>query len=124
MIDKIWKNGKIISYEDARVGIDTHSLHYGSSVFEGIRAYKTLNGIGVLKLKEHMQRFLYSMNALGMQSKFSLEELCQAVLDMVKVNGNEIMLHKTFSLLWGRRCIGFAKGKSSCRYSYILFFYG
>ncbi|QLE79287.1 branched-chain amino acid transaminase [Francisella sp. Scap27] len=89
MIDKIWKNGKIVSYEDAKVGINTHSLHYGSSVFEGIRAYSTPNGVGVLKLKEHMQRFMYSMNALGMPVKFSLEELCQAVLDIVKISGNQ-----------------------------------
>ena len=89
MIDKIWKNGKIVSYEEAKVGINTHSLHYGSSVFEGIRAYDTPNGVGVLKLKEHMQRFLYSMNALGMPLKFSLEELCQAVLDIVKISGNQ-----------------------------------
>lgn len=54
MLDKIWKNGKIISYEDTKVGINTHSLHYGSSVFENIRAYDTTNGVAVLKLKEHM----------------------------------------------------------------------
>ena len=48
------ENGEIISYEDAKVGINTHSLHYGSSVFEDIRAYDTTNGVVVLKLKEHM----------------------------------------------------------------------
>lgn len=89
MIDKIWKNGEIISYEEAKVGINTHSLHYGSSVFEGIRAYDTPNGVGVLKLKEHMQRFMYSMNVLGMTCKYTLDELCQAVLDTVKASGKK-----------------------------------
>ncbi|ASG68969.1 branched-chain amino acid aminotransferase [Francisella halioticida] len=89
MIDKIWKNGEIVSYEDAKVGINTHSLHYGSSVFEGIRAYETPNGIGVLKLKEHMERFIYSMNALGMKCKYSITELCQAVLDIIKASGKK-----------------------------------
>lgn len=89
MIDKIWKNGEIISYEDAKVGINTHSLHYGSSVFEGIRAYETPNGVGVLKLKEHMERFVYSMSALGMECKYSIDELCQAALDIVKASGKK-----------------------------------
>ena len=88
MIEKIWKNGEIIAYEDAKVGIDTHSLHYGSAVFEGIRAYETSKGIGVLKLKEHMTRFIYSMNALGMQSKYTVDELSQAVLDIIKSSGH------------------------------------
>ncbi|MED7819150.1 MULTISPECIES: branched-chain amino acid transaminase [unclassified Francisella] len=89
MIDKIWKNGEIISYEDAKVGINTHSLHYGSSVFEGIRAYETPNGVGVLKLKEHMERFLYSMSVLGMKCKYSIDELSQAVLDIIKASGKK-----------------------------------
>lgn len=89
MIDKIWKNGKIVSYEDAKVGIDTHSLHYGSSVFEGIRAYETPEGVAVLKLKEHMERFVYSMNALGMTCKYTIDELCQAVLDTIKASGKK-----------------------------------
>ncbi|WP_150467275.1 branched-chain amino acid transaminase [Francisella sp. SYW-9] len=87
MSKKIWKNGEIISYEDAKVGIDTHALHYGSSVFEGIRAYKTPNGTGILKLKEHMERFIYSMSVLGMKSKYSVDELCQGVIDIVKASG-------------------------------------
>jgi branched-chain amino acid aminotransferase len=84
MIEKVWKNGEIRSYEDVKVGIDAHSLHYGSAVFEGIRAYETPKGIGVLKLKEHMQRFIYSMSVMGMQSKYTVDELSKAVLDIVK----------------------------------------
>ncbi len=87
MIDKIWKNGDIISYEEAKVGINTHSLHYGSAVFEGIRAYENSKGVGVLKLKEHMTRFVYSMRALGMEPQYSVDELCQAVLDTIKSSG-------------------------------------
>jgi len=89
MIDKIWKNGHIVSYDQAKVGINTHALHYGSSVFEGIRAYNTVNGVGILKLKEHMKRFIYSMESLGMVCNYSLEELCQAVIKTVKASGLE-----------------------------------
>ena len=80
----VWKNGKIITPDEAKVGITTHALHYGSSVFEGIRAYSTDSGPAILMLEAHMKRFLYSMASLGMKSKFSHEELCQAVKDIVK----------------------------------------
>ncbi|APC97067.1 branched-chain amino acid transaminase [Francisella frigiditurris] len=83
----VWKNGKIINPDDAKIGITTHSLHYGSGVFEGIRAYNTSSGTAILMLEAHMKRFLYSMNAIGMKSKFTLEELCQAVKDTVKASG-------------------------------------
>ncbi|MDA0910746.1 MAG: branched-chain amino acid transaminase [Proteobacteria bacterium] len=85
----IWQNGQFIEKEKAVVSVMTHALHYGSAVFEGIRAYKTPKGTAILKLKEHMQRFDYSMRALGMNPPFSVEEMCQAVIDTVKKSGLE-----------------------------------
>lgn len=83
----IWKNGQFIVKEKAVVSVMTHALHYGSAVFEGIRAYDTLNGTAILKLKEHLQRFLYSMTTLGMATPYTINEICQAVIDTVKKNG-------------------------------------
>ncbi|WP_119328293.1 branched-chain amino acid transaminase [Cysteiniphilum halobium] len=82
----IWQNGQFIERDKAVVSVMTHALHYGSSVFEGIRAYKTAKGTAILKLKEHMQRFEYSMRALGMKPPYSIDEMCQAVIDSVRKN--------------------------------------
>ena len=83
----VWKNGQLLTKEETLVDVTTHALHYGTSVFEGIRAYNTPKGTAVLALKEHMQRFMYSMSVLNMPCKFSLDELCQAVVDTVKKSG-------------------------------------
>lgn len=85
----IWQNGRFIEKEKAVVSVMTHALHYGSAVFEGIRAYKTVKGTAILKLKDHMQRFDYSMRALGMKPPYSISEMCQAVTDTVKKSGLE-----------------------------------
>ncbi|WP_116964870.1 branched-chain amino acid transaminase [Fastidiosibacter lacustris] len=82
----IWQNGLFVEKEKAVTSVMTHALHYGTAVFEGIRAYKTVKGTAILKLKEHMQRFNYSMCALGMSSPYSIEEMCQAVIDTVRKN--------------------------------------
>ncbi|MFZ9036237.1 MAG: branched-chain amino acid transaminase [Francisellaceae bacterium] len=83
----IWKNGQLLPENQAMTHVMTHALHYGSAVFEGIRAYETMRGLAILKLKEHMQRFDYSMKALGMATAYSVDELCQAVIDTVRASG-------------------------------------
>ena len=82
----IWKNGNFTTYEQAVISVLTHGLHYGSGVFEGIRAYKTIKGTAILKLKEHMVRFQRSMKVLAMPCPYSLNQLCQAVINSVKKN--------------------------------------
>ena len=82
----IWKNGKFIEREKAKISVLTHSLHYGSAVFEGIRAYETPRGTAILKLKAHMKRFQYSMKSLEMSCHYTLEQLCKAVVETVKKN--------------------------------------
>ena len=85
----IWQNGQFIEKEKAVTSVMSHALHYGSGVFEGIRAYKTAKGTAILKLKAHMQRFDYSMRALGMKPPYSVEKMCQVVIETVQKNGYE-----------------------------------
>ncbi len=82
----IWHNGNLIKWEDANVHITTHALHYGSSVFEGVRAYATENGPAVFRLTEHSQRLVNSCKISRIPLTFSVEELNQAQLDVVKQN--------------------------------------
>lgn len=84
---KIWRNGEFINWEDARVHVMTHAIHYGSSVFEGIRAYTTERGTAVFRLTEHIQRLLNSAKVYRMDIKFSREEVCQAAVELVRDGG-------------------------------------
>lgn len=84
---KIWMNGELVDWEDARIHVLTHSLHYGSGVFEGIRAYETADGPGVFRLTEHMQRLHASARIIGMDLPYSVEELVQATKDVVAASG-------------------------------------
>ena len=85
-IKKIWFNGKIINWKKARIHILTHALHYGSGVFEGIRAYNTSRGPAVFRLKDHIKRFFYSASALEMKIPFSRKIIENAVLEIIKIN--------------------------------------
>lgn len=85
--EKIWFNGKFLDWEKANVHVLTHGLHYGSGVFEGIRAYKTDKGPAVFKLKEHVDRFFSSAEALQMKIPFSKDEISEAIKNTVKENG-------------------------------------
>jgi branched-chain amino acid aminotransferase len=84
---KIWMNGKLVDWDKAQVHVLTHTLHYGTGVFEGIRAYETDKGPAVFRLTEHMQRLINSAKILGMPMPYSLEELVQAVKDTVASTG-------------------------------------
>lgn len=87
MNHKIWMNGELIPYENATVHVLTHALHYGSSVFEGIRCYNTANGSGVFRLREHMRRLIDSARIYRMDIPYTLDELCQATLDTINEAG-------------------------------------
>jgi branched-chain amino acid aminotransferase len=80
---KVWRNGELIDWNDARVHVMTHAINYGSSVFEGIRAYETVNGTAIFRLTEHMQRLINSAKIYRMDHKFSREDLCKAAVDLV-----------------------------------------
>ena len=84
---KIWMNGKLVDWDKAQVHVLTHTLHYGTGVFEGIRAYETDKGPAVFRLTEHMQRLINSAKILGMPMPYSLAELVQGVKDTVASTG-------------------------------------
>jgi branched-chain amino acid aminotransferase len=85
--DKIWLDGKLVDWEDARVHVLTHTLHYGVGVFEGIRAYKTADGrSAVFRLPEHLQRLLDSAHVILMEVPYPLERLHEACLETLRAN--------------------------------------
>ena len=85
--EKIWMDGKLVDWDDARVHVLTHTMHYGSGVFEGIRAYATSDGPAVFRLTDHIQRLLDSAKLIMMQVPFSRDELVEACKETVRVNG-------------------------------------
>jgi branched-chain amino acid aminotransferase len=85
--EKIWHNGTLIPWEQANIHVMSHVVHYGSSVFEGIRCYGQPVGAGVFRLPEHMQRLLDSAKIYRMNLPFTLDELCAGVVDVIETNG-------------------------------------
>ena len=85
--DLIWRDGKLVPWDDAKLHVMSHVVHYGSSIFEGIRAYKTPTGGAVFRLREHMRRFQDSAKIYRMPLKYSLDELCDAVTATITANG-------------------------------------
>src|SRR6201995_5658516 len=83
---KIWHNGSLIPWEEATIHVMSHVIHYGSSVFEGIRCYAQPQGSAVFRLPEHMQRLLDSAKIYRMDLPYSLDELCAAVVDLIEAN--------------------------------------
>jgi len=85
--DVVWHDGEFIAWNDARVHVMSHVLHYGSSIFEGIRCYATKQGPAIFRLKEHMQRFLNSAKIYRMDHNRTLEQLCDASVELVRRSG-------------------------------------
>jgi branched-chain amino acid aminotransferase len=85
--EKIWMNGELVDWADAKIHVGTLGLHYGTGVFEGIRCYETEQGPAIFRLSDHMQRFLESARLLYMEIPYSLEELNAAVVETVAANG-------------------------------------
>lgn len=83
---KVWMDGTLVDWENATVHILTHTLHYGTGAFEGIRAYKTDKGLAVFRLVEHTQRLLNSCKILMMDIPYGLDELVDATKEVVRVN--------------------------------------
>ncbi|MDX6563706.1 MAG: branched-chain amino acid aminotransferase [Gaiellales bacterium] len=85
--EKIWMNGELVAWQDAKVHVLSHVLHYGSGVFEGIRAYSTDRGPAVFRLMDHLRRLERSSEIYFMDLPYSIEELRQATHDVIAVNG-------------------------------------
>lgn len=84
---KIWLNGSLVDYDNAKIHILTHGLHYATGVFEGIRCYKTVNGSAIFRLGDHMQRLIDSGKCYFMDLGYSREQLEKAAIDTVRANG-------------------------------------
>ncbi len=84
---KIWHNGNLIPWDKAQIHVMSHVVHYGSSVFEGIRCYAQPEGAAIFRLTEHMQRLLDSAKIYRMPLPYSLEQLSSAVVGLVESNG-------------------------------------
>jgi branched-chain amino acid aminotransferase len=86
-VDLIWKNGEFVAWDDAKVHVLTHGLHYGTGVFEGIRAYETDRGPAVFRLPEHMDRFQKSAELYYLEIPYSAEELRAVTKELIARNG-------------------------------------
>ncbi len=82
--DVVWHDGEFIKWGDARVHVMSHVLHYGSSIFEGIRCYATDDGPAIFRLREHLQRFLNSAKIYRMDHVWKLDQLCDASVELVR----------------------------------------
>ena len=83
---KIWMDGKFVNWADANVHILTHTLHYGTGAFEGIRCYKTGEGSAMFRLKEHVDRLFDSCHILNIKSPYSADQIKKAIIETVKIN--------------------------------------
>ena len=84
---KIWLDGQMVDWRDAKIHVLTHTLHYGCGAFEGVRAYETAAGTAVFRLQDHTQRLLNSAKILRMKVPFSAEQLNEAQKEVVRTNG-------------------------------------
>jgi branched-chain amino acid aminotransferase len=82
----IWQDGKLVPWREATTHVLTHSLHYGLAVFEGVRAYNTVDGTAIFRLQEHTQRLLNSAKIYMMDVPYSLDELMEAQKEVVRAN--------------------------------------
>ncbi|MBI2680269.1 MAG: branched-chain amino acid transaminase [Candidatus Solibacter usitatus] len=84
--EKIWHNGRFINWDDAKVHVLSHVIHYGSSIFEGIRCYETATGPAIFRLHEHLRRLFDSAHIYRMDFPFTHEQVAEAMLELVRVN--------------------------------------
>ena len=87
--EKIWMNGELVDWADARIHVASHGLHYGTGVFEGIRCYATDRGPAVFRLRDHLRRLEQSAQMLYMEMPYSVEELRDACHDVLAGCGLE-----------------------------------
>jgi branched-chain amino acid aminotransferase len=88
-VEKIWMNGKLVKWADAKIHVLTHALHYGSGVFEGMRCYKTLDGAAIFRLREHLMRLYNSAKLYFMEVPYPIEALQNATKEVIRANALE-----------------------------------
>src|SRR5690606_27188194 len=85
-VEKIWMDGELVDWDDAKIHVLTHSLHYGCGVFEGIRAYETDRGAAVFRLTDHIVRLFASAKIFMIDIPYTVDELVDAVKATVRAN--------------------------------------
>jgi branched-chain amino acid aminotransferase len=85
-VDKIWMNGKLIPWKDAKIHVLTHGLHYGSGVFEGIRCYSTEKGSFIFRLRDHLERMYKSAEIYKMRIPYTMEQFSRAIKKTIRAN--------------------------------------
>ncbi|MGB8656248.1 MAG: branched-chain amino acid transaminase [Candidatus Zixiibacteriota bacterium] len=85
-VDKIWMNGKLVNWDDAKIHVLSHVVHYGSSLFEGARCYKTKNGPAIFRLEAHTDRLFNSCKIYRMEIPFTRDQINQAIIGLIKTN--------------------------------------
>ncbi len=86
-VDKIWMNGKLVAWDDAKIHVLSHVVHYGSSWFEGIRCYNTKKGSAIFHLERHIQRLINSAKIYRAEIPYTKEEIMKACIDTIHANG-------------------------------------
>ena len=85
-VGKIWMNGKLVPFKNAKIHVLTHALHYSTAVFEGIRCYNTPNGRAIFRLPEHVDRFFNSSKLCGMKIRYTKKQIIDAIIKTVKAS--------------------------------------
>ncbi len=88
-VKKVWMNGKLVDFADAKISVFTHALHYGSGVFEGARCYKTQRGPELFRIDDHLDRLVWSAKIYRMTIPYSIDELRDATMEVIRANGFE-----------------------------------
>ncbi|MDQ3958108.1 MAG: branched-chain amino acid transaminase [Actinomycetota bacterium] len=86
-VEKVWMNGELVAWEDAKIHVLSHALHYGTGVFEGIRCYETARGPAIFRLADHLARMERSARIFMMEIPYPVDELAEAARELVRVNG-------------------------------------
>jgi branched-chain amino acid aminotransferase len=86
-VEKVWMNGELVAWEDAKIHVLSHALHYGTGVFEGIRCYETARGPAVFRLRDHLARMERSARIFMMDVPYPVDELVAATHELIRVNG-------------------------------------
>jgi branched-chain amino acid aminotransferase len=84
--DKIWMSGKYVNWNDAKIHVINHTLHYGTGVFEGIRCYNTVKGPAVFRLREHVERLLNSAELYKMKVPYTYEKISEVIKETIRIN--------------------------------------
>lgn len=120
---RIWFDGRLVPQEEATVSVLTHALHYGTSVFEGARAYATQRGPAIFRLRDHSRRLLDSARILGMRDLPSVDEIDEAVVETVRANGREACYIRP--LLWyGPESLGVSPARNRIHFMVATWSWG